>query len=99
MYDPAGIRMPLCNDCLAPDCSNPIRERTVSVMGVPQKMRLYVVNNVVKQVIACNGYVGKDNASISSIKESVQKPATPIGRNFSQSQSNSSSFNDEEKDH
>ena len=50
---------PLCNGCQAPDCTNPIRERVVSVVGIPTKMRLFVVGNVVRQVVSCTGYVGR----------------------------------------
>lgn len=53
-----GITSPLCNDCRAPDCTNPIREQTVSQMGMPVKMRLWVVNNIIRQVVACKGYIG-----------------------------------------
>jgi len=56
-----GIAQPLCNDCITPDCSNPIREQTVAQMGSMTKMRLWVVNNVVRQVVACKGYTGKQN--------------------------------------
>lgn len=54
----SGIAEPLCNDCRSPDCTNPIREMTVSKMGVAVKMRLWVVSNVVRQVVACKGYMG-----------------------------------------
>lgn len=56
-----GLHKPLCNDCMAPDCSNPIKIKTMSIFGVPTKMRLWVVHNVVKQVIACKGYISKDS--------------------------------------
>ena len=55
---PVGIQEPLCSDCQTPDCSNPIEEQSVAVLGIPKKMRLWIVNNVVKQVVACKGYVG-----------------------------------------
>lgn len=53
-----GVMPPLCNDCRAPDCTNPIREVTVSQFGIPVKMRLWVVNNSVRQVVSCRGYIG-----------------------------------------
>ncbi|GAG91804.1 unnamed protein product [marine sediment metagenome] len=53
-----GIQEPLCNDCQTPDCTNPIEEQIVSVLGVPKKMRLWVVNNVIRQVMICKGYIG-----------------------------------------
>ena len=56
---PEGVLMPLCNDCVRGDCSNPIREKTVSVVGKPIKMRLWVVNNIFRVVVSCpNGYIG-----------------------------------------
>ena len=57
----SGIAQPLCNDCRAPDCSNPIREQTVSFMGRPVQMRLWTVGNVIRQVVACKGYIGDQN--------------------------------------
>ena len=56
-----GISAPLCNDCRTPDCSNPIREHEVSQFGISVKMRLWVVNRVVRQVVACKGYTGDQN--------------------------------------
>ena len=53
-----GQIKPLCDTCFAPDCTNPIKEHTVYVMGVPQKLRLWVVNNSIRQVVSCLGYVG-----------------------------------------
>lgn len=76
--DTVGIRYPLCHDCKTPDCSNPIREKTVSILGVPRKVRLYVVNNIAKQVVACRGYVG--NVSISTVQTDLEIKARPIQR-------------------
>lgn len=47
----------LCNDCCSPDCSNPIRDHNLYVLGKPTKMRLWTVNNTVKQVVSCEGYI------------------------------------------
>jgi len=56
-----GIFEPLCNTCTAPDCSNPIRDMVVSVIGIPKTHRVYVVNQtVVRQVVGCKGYIGND---------------------------------------
>lgn len=62
----SGESNPLCNSCKTPDCSNPIREHTVSKMGINTKMRLWTVGNVIRQVIACKGYIGESD-EISSI--------------------------------
>ena len=56
-----GVVSPLCTDCLSPDCTNPIEEHTVSVMGVPTKMRLYVINNMYRRVIDCKGYLSSND--------------------------------------
>lgn len=56
---PQGPFEPLCNSCTSPDCTNPIREMTVAVIGIPKKQRVYVVNEtVVRQVVGCKGYIG-----------------------------------------
>jgi len=66
MLSPAGIYMPLCNDCHTPDCSNPIREQLVSIMGKNVKMRLWTVNNQARMVVFCKGYVGDKDVSLGS---------------------------------
>ena len=56
---PDGPFEPLCNSCTAPDCTNPIREMIISVLGIPKKHRVYVANeSMVRQVVACKGYIG-----------------------------------------
>lgn len=51
-----GLEFPLCSSCVNPDCSHPIREREVSILGCTQKLRLYVSGTSVFQVVACSGY-------------------------------------------
>ena len=86
MLSASGVRQPLCSSCAAPDCSNPIRERTVSVMGKAQKMRLYVIGNVVKQVVACEGYVGDvatyTQSSFQGSIKSIDEPHVPSDRDY-----------------
>lgn len=54
-----GVFEPLCNSCSSPDCSNPIRERSVSIAGQIKKSRFYIVNEgIIRQVVSCKGYVG-----------------------------------------
>jgi len=56
---PQGFLEPLCNSCSAPDCTNPICEKEVSIVGKLQKNRYFVTNDsVIRQVVACKGYVG-----------------------------------------
>lgn len=73
-----GFIEPLCNDCVCPDCTNSIKETTVSVMGVPRTLRLYVINNVYRQVVACNGYLGKKYVakSIADEQQVITIPTT-----------------------
>ena len=58
LIDPEGCKAPLCNDCHNPDCTNPIKEMTVSVFGINKKYRFWVDRNVVRQVVSCRGYIG-----------------------------------------
>lgn len=55
---PQGFLEPLCNSCLSVDCTNPIEETTLSIVGKIQKNRLYVMHNVFRQVVDCKGYQG-----------------------------------------
>ena len=64
---PRGVACPLCNDCRTPDCTNPIRDQIVSQIGVQVTMRLWVVNNVVRQVVACKGYIGDQHVLVPTI--------------------------------
>ena len=63
---PVGIQEPLCNDCQTPDCTNPIEEQVVALFGQPKTMRLWVVNTVVRQVVACKGYIGADDVAVDN---------------------------------
>ena len=79
LLSPAGTVQPLCNDCVAPDCTNPIRDYTVAMMGVPQKMRLWIVNNLVRQVVDCRGYL-KDADVLPDIEaDTISTPKTDRG--------------------
>lgn len=98
LLDPMGVKYPLCNDCRAPDCTNPIREKTVYVLGLPKTMRLYVVSNVVKQVVACRGYVGEDNVVLPSTEEIIEGPSIAIGSNDQASESGDQSSRQSEED-
>lgn len=66
LIGPAGVVKPLCNSCSAPDCSNPIRDRLVSIMGISCKLRLHVVNNMFRQVVECKGYIGDQHVPMAS---------------------------------
>ncbi len=62
-----GILEPLCNSCTSPDCTNPIRDKVVSVLGIPKKMRYYIEHeSVIKQVVSCKGYVGDVTRSMDN---------------------------------
>ena len=63
--DSKGPINPLCNSCVRSDCTNPIREKTVSVLGKVVKMRLWTINNTSKMVIACpEGYIGANDVEM-----------------------------------
>ena len=72
-----GQMEPLCNNCVCPDCDNPIEERTVSCVGVPKKMKVYVAHNVIKQVVACRGYLSKKDAKIRPTQRSGADSSSP----------------------
>jgi hypothetical protein len=55
---PNGYLQPLCNKCKSKDCENPIEQKIISVLGVPKKMRVYVLPHSINIVVDCpNGYV------------------------------------------
>lgn len=53
---PMGFLEPLCNNCLASDCENPIRELSMSVVGQIKKCRVWYDQGIAKQVVSCKGY-------------------------------------------
>ncbi len=73
---PQGVSEPLCNDCRTPDCTNPIRDKTVSVFGINKTMRLWVVNNQFRQVVACKGYIGDQHVQMGSAERPNQEGET-----------------------
>lgn len=77
LINPIGVQEPLCNDCRAPDCSNPIREKTVSVAGINKKMRFWIVNNQVRMVVACKGYIGVNDVSMGRGQKSNEEGSRP----------------------
>ena len=71
---PRGIKEPLCNNCVQPDCDNPIRKQSVYVLGNLVDWRLWIVNNSVRQVVQCSGYLSGD--SDESMGSYVVSPRT-----------------------
>ena len=69
--DAVGVTRSLCDNCRAPDCTNPIREYAISLFGVPVKSRLWVVNNQIRQVIACKGYIGEQDV-VSDAQDEIK---------------------------
>jgi hypothetical protein len=57
VLDAKGFHRPLCDTCANPDCSNPIRVTTISIMGIPTKMRVWTLHRLARIVIECKGYV------------------------------------------
>jgi len=82
--DPHGLKKPLCNNCAAPDCTNPIKDKTVYVLGIPEKMRVYVVHDVFRQVVQCKGYITNVKSSVLLNEKIVTQPSTTIKRDDEQ---------------
>jgi hypothetical protein len=53
----SGIVEPLCNSCFSRDCSNPIERKTISVVGIMKKWRLYRLAISYMCVVGCQGYM------------------------------------------
>jgi hypothetical protein len=65
--DHKGPVLPLCTTCIQTECSYPIREHCFSIMGHPTRVRVFILNNSVRQVVACAGYVdGAENEENST---------------------------------
>ena len=71
MMNSLGIQEPLCNSCHAPDCTNPIKEKSVSIMGIIKTIRVWMVHNQIRQVVACQGYIGDAEVEISDINNDI----------------------------
>ena len=52
-----GIAEPLCNTCTQLDCSNPIRKKTISILGKTEQWHIYIIGNQAYQVVQCVGYM------------------------------------------
>lgn len=78
LVDHNGVKQPLCNSCLQTECSNPIKTQTISIMGVPQKWRVWALNNAVRQVIQCVGYINEqlDDTIFNSERPDREHEAT-----------------------
>jgi hypothetical protein len=46
----------LCSNCKSYDCSNPIENMTISVLGINREIRVFVTANSVYGVKQCEGY-------------------------------------------
>lgn len=66
VLSPRGFVRPRCDTCANPDCSNPIKETTLSIMGVPTKMRLYHQGNYYRLVVECPGFISNVEEEESS---------------------------------
>jgi len=56
---PHGFLEPLCTSCTSPDCTNPIKEVSVSTAGVIKRQRMWIEREgIVRQVTNCKGYIG-----------------------------------------
>lgn len=57
IVDHNGVVEPKCNSCLQTDCSNPIRKKTVSVMGINREWSVFMEGTRAFQVVQCEGYI------------------------------------------
>ena len=62
-----GFFEPLCNNCASPDCTNPIEEKTVYVVGIPKVYRVWMEREgIIRQVVDCKGYTDATQLSSKS---------------------------------
>ncbi len=73
MMNASGVQDPICNDCRSPDCTNPIRDKVISIMGINKTMRLWVAYDQTRQVVACRGYIGDKDVEMGSYEGSVEE--------------------------
>lgn len=53
---PAGFVTPLCENCKTEDCTNPIEQKKISIVGMKKLMKLYVRGDTSHFVVACQGF-------------------------------------------
>ncbi|MFW6172281.1 MAG: hypothetical protein ACOC5T_00855 [Elusimicrobiota bacterium] len=55
--DSLKSRISLCDTCKTEDCTNPIQKRLISILGIAEEHRLYIVNDDPYLVVECyEGY-------------------------------------------
>lgn len=54
---PTGIVCPLCDRCTSKDCSNPIHNVEVSLLGITAKHRAYIRGAEPYFVMVCEGFI------------------------------------------
>jgi hypothetical protein len=54
---PKGFMMPLCESCMVSDCSNPIEKKSISILGVSKKIKVYNRGTNCSFVVQCEGYI------------------------------------------
>ena len=50
---------PLCDRCTCRDCDNPLEKKTVSILGVNKKMKVFAMGTSVGIVASCEGFIEK----------------------------------------
>jgi hypothetical protein len=53
---PSGFIVPLCNRCATSDCTNPVENRKVSILGITKKARVYIRGVDAHIVVECQGF-------------------------------------------
>lgn len=56
-----NLKRPLCTNCKNSNCSNPIIEKKISIMGVIYTTKLFNIGNSYFFVNQCDGYLKGDD--------------------------------------
>lgn len=56
VISPTGFVMPICNKCNTRDCTNPIENKKISILGVVKDIRVYSSGVEEQFVIDCMGF-------------------------------------------
>ena len=54
---PVGFMMPLCEKCQVQDCTNPIEQIKMSILGITIKVKVFNLGSESKFVVQCEGYL------------------------------------------
>ena len=52
-----GFVMPLCESCKIEDCTNPIEKKSICILGVLKKIKVFSRGLEYSFVVQCEGYI------------------------------------------